>query len=477
MAEFIETSGSITSVIDAYKPDDFFKDGLGKITIVYEGTIVATINVNRSIIKESDKKSQLFVGNYSKYVISGNEPSLRRFVRLCNVDIAKSKYLMFNDSPAVVPDDLAASEAATYSSSLFHTPSRVAKAPTFKPFNDFDDMLDALDKAPEDPPGSPRGEPLLKTVYVLVSMHGEDKPNALPRIDNKIHILPSGLCSAPTESPSEQLTRLETFRATPHVWLEDKYQEESVHRIKTLQTNVERSVKTGKETDALFYGLYESQKKPRLSQYNQVKLHVGPLFQDREYTDDKTSHGLSQCISILGSNWKEDVMKTPHGTFKADKTLASQINDFYTKLLKPPVTQEDAADQLQRFQSLNLLNVEVLKKLTTSVAGRDIPLERFTGMFNGEVDNLTISTDGTGIPHYTNVRLSHLLQLFNALGFEKVVIFDEGCRTGNMYETSGRASAELEEAVASGDRKPPRGEGGKRTRRRRRRSRRSQNKS
>ena len=97
----------------------------------------------------------------------------------------------------------------------------------------------------------------------------------------------------------------------------------------------------------------------------------------------------------------------------------------------------------------------------------------------GEVDKLTISTDGTGIPHYTNVRLSHLLHLFKALGFDKVVIFDEGCRTGNMYKTSERASAEAEEAVASGDLKLSRGEsGGKRTRRRtRRRSRRFHKKS
>lgn len=472
MAEFIETTGTINSVIDSYQPDNFLKDG-GKITIVYEGTIVATIYVNYSHTKESDKKSQLNDGNYSKYVISGNEPSLRRFVRLCNADIEKSKYLMFNDSPAVVPKGLASEE--TYSSSFLVTPPRETKRSTFKILNDFDDMLDALGKVSEDPPGSPRSEPLLKTVYVLVSMHGDDKRNTLPRVDHKIHILPSGLCNTTTETPSEQLTRLDYFRGVPHALIEEKYHEESVHRIKALQSNVERAVSAGIGTDALFHGLLPSQKTTRLRQYNDLKLHVGPLLQDREYEDEKSTLAFTQCISILGSNWKEDVMKTPHGTFKADETLASQINDYYGKFLKPPVTQEAAADQLQRFQSLNLLNVEVLKKLTTSVAGRNIPLERFEGMVNGEVDKLTISTDGTGIPHYTNVRLSHLLRLFNALGFDKVVIFDEGCRTGNMYETSGRVSEEVEEAEESGDRKPPRG--GRRTRRRRRRSRRSHKKS
>jgi hypothetical protein len=463
MEEFI-ANGSITSVIDAYKPDKFFKDGEGKITIVYEGTIVATIFVHV---------------NYSTYVISGNGPSLRRFVRLCNVDISnKGDYLMFNDSPAVVPKGLAASEVETYSSSLLFTPQRDPKEPTFKPFYDFDDMLDALDKVSEDPPGSPRAEPLLKTVYVLVSMHGDDKRNTLPRIDNKIHILPSGLCNTTTESPSEQLTRLDYFRGVPHALIEEKYHEESVHRIKALQTNVERAINVGKGTDALFHGLFPSQTSKRLRQYNELKLHVGPLLQDREYEDEKSSVAFTQCISILGSNWKEDVMKTPHGTFKADETLASQINDYYGKFHKPKITQEAAAEQLQRFQSLNLLNVEVLQKLTTSVVGSNVPLERFEGMV-GEVDKLTISTDGTGIPHYTNVRLSHLLHLFKALGFDKVVIFDEGCRTGNMYKTSERASAEAEEALASGDRKLSRGEsGGRRTRRRtRRRSRRFHKKS
>jgi len=465
MAEYI-ANGSITSVIDAYKPGKFFEDDVGKITIVYEGTIVATIFVHV---------------NYSNYVISGTEPSLRRFERLCNADIAnKGEYLMFNDSPAVVPKGLAASEVETYSSSLFLTPKREPKASTFKPFYDFDDMLDSLDKVSEDPPGSPRAEPLIKTVYVLVSMHGDDKRNTLPTIDNKLYILPSGLCSAPMESPSEQLTRLTMFRGLPSEWIEGMYQKESESRIQALQSNVERAVTYGKETNALYHGLTESQKSKRLKQYNEIKLHVGPLLQDREYEDEKSTLAFTQCISILGSNWEEDVMKTPHGTFKANKHLASQINDYYGKFFKPPVTQEDAAEQLQRFQSLNLLNVEVLQKLTTSVVGRDIPLQRFAGMVNGEVDKLTISTDGTGIPHYTNVRLSHLLHLFKSLGFDKVVIFDEGCRTGNMYETSGRASAEREEAEASGDRKALRGEsGGKRTKRikRTRRSRRFHKKS
>ena len=454
MAEY-ESTGSVSAVIDSYKPDDFFQNG-GVITIVYEGNIVATIHVREYTDKQASE---------ARYLIRGDDTSVRRFNRLCNSDVSnKSDYLRFNDSRAVVPRGLAAAEEY---GSFVSTPKRDRGETTFKRFHDFDDMMDALDKAPLEAPGSPLSEPLLRTVYVLISMHGEDKPNmlpTLPMVDNKLYILPSGLCSVPFESPSEQLKRLETFRSIPPVFIEDAYHQESGRRIKVLQQNVELSVKTGKGTDILFASLSESQKKQRLTQYTDIKLHVGPLNKDREYTHDRHALAFTECISILGSNWKEDEMKTPHGTFKVDKTLAAQINDYYAKYSKPPVTQAVASDEFQRFQSLNLLNVEVLKKLTTSVMGYAIPLERFTGMYNGVVDNLTILPHITGIPHYTNVRLFHLLELFEKLGFQRVVLFDEGCRTGDMFETSSRASEEAEEA----DLQPPRGTGGKRTRRKRR---------
>lgn len=453
MAEY-ESTGSIAAVIDSYKPADFLEKG-GVITIVYEGTIVATIHVREYTDRQASE---------ARYLIRGDDTSLRRFNRLCNSDISnKSDYLRFNDSRAVVPSDLAAAEEH---GSFFSTPKRDRAETTFKRFNEFDDMMDALDKAPLEAPGSPLSEPLLRTVYVLVSMHGADKPNLLPStmVDNKLYILPSGLCSVPFETPSEQLKRLETFRSIPPVFIEDVYHQESGRRIKVLQQNVEFSVKTGKGTDILYTGLSESQKKQRLTQYTDIKLHVGPLMRDREYTHDRHALAFTECISILGSNWKEAEMKTPHGTFTADKTVAAQINDYYAKHSKPPVTQAVASDEFQRFQSLNLLNVEVLTNLTTSVMGYDIPLERFTGTHSGVVDNLTILPDVTGIPHYTNVRLFHLLQLFEKLGFQRVVLFDEGCRTGDMFETSSRASEEAEEA----DLQPPRGTGGKRTRRKRR---------
>jgi len=287
-----------------------------------------------------------------------------------------------------------------------------------------------------------------------------------------VYILPSGLCSAPLETPSEQYTRLATFRGLPAALIEDNYQMESDARIKALQENVGKAVKSGYTTE-IFHRLTESQKPRRLKQYDDVTLHVGPLRQDREYTDDSTAHAFTQCISILGSNWKEPQMKRPHGTF-THPSLDEKINAFYQRLSKPRVTQKEAQDQLQRFQSLNLLNVEVLKAFTEHVEGRDIPFEKLS---IGE-DKLSISTNGTGIPHYNNVRLSHLLILFSKLGFDKVVVFDEGCRTGNLYETSSRAQAEYAEAAAEGTlrRRGKKGDyGGRRTRRRR--SRRSHKKS
>ena len=466
MAEFFVSTGSINSTIDIYKPDDFFQKG-GVLTIVYEGVIVATINVY------PNDSEQFFVGNNSKYLIQGSDISLRRLNRLCNLDVTnKGDYLRFNDSPAVVPKGLAYTEES--SNSFFVTPKRDKDVFTkgtkyFKRFHQFDDMLDALEKV--DVPGSPHAEPDVKTVYVLVSMHGEDKVNKLNhKITHKVHILPSGLCSAPLESPSEQLVRLEQFRKTNPDLIEEKYESDSRLRINSLKKNVERSLATGKHSEPLTRGLTAKQMPKRLAQYDELeKLHVGPLIQDREYTDDSAALVFTQCISILGTNWKKEEMMTPYGTFSADKGLSHKINTFYSPLLKPPVTQQEASDQLQQFQSLNLLNVEVLEKITTTMKGVNIPFERFKGMINGEVDRLTVSTQGTGIPHYTNVRLTHLLDLFEKLGFDKVVLFDEGCRTGNMYDTSGRAEAEKEAAEELG---------GRRTKRRRtRRSRRSHKKS
>jgi hypothetical protein len=464
-----ETTGSMNAMIDTYKPDDFFKNG-GVISIIYDGDIVATLHIERNEVKETDITSQLAAGNYSKYLIRGTETDIRRFIRFCNKDIPKGDYLLFNGSP---PSKGLAAEEHAPSSSFFRTPPREPKRkPTF------DEWLDRLGEVAEDPPGSPYAEPVLKTVYVLVSMHGEDKRNPLPRIENTVYILPSGLCSAPLETPSEQYTRLTTFRGLPSALIEGSYQMESDARIKALQQNVEKAVQSGYTSD-IFHQLTESQKPRRLSEYADVTLHVGPLLQDREYTDDSTAHAFTQCISILGSNWKDSKMKRPHGTF-THPSLAEKINSFYKRLSKPRVTQKEAEDQLQRFQSLNLLNVEVLKAFTEHVAERDIPFEKFKGIINGEEDQLTISTNGTGIPHYNHVRLSHLLILFQKLGFEKVVVFDEGCRTGDMFSTSGRAQEEYAEAASEGTLRRPmkKGDyGGRRTRRHRRRSRRFHKKS
>ena len=110
---------------------------------------------------------------------------------------------------------------------------------------------------------------------------------------------------------------------------------------------------------------------------------------------------------------------------------------------------------------------------------------KFEGLKKGEIDRLTTSVNGTGIPHYNNVRLSHLLTLFQTLGFERVVVFDEGCRTGDMFVSSGRGEQETaaaeEEGTLTGRTIDPnviRGEkrgdyGGRRTRRTKRTRRRS----
>ena len=460
MAGLVLSTGAINSIIDTYKPDDFFQKG-GVITIVYECVIVATINVYHN---NSDSE-HFFEGNNNKYLIQGSDTSLRRLNRLCNLDIAnKWNYLRFDGSPAVVPDDLASEESGN---SFFVTPKRdkdVFREGTkyFKRFHQFDDMLDALEK--EDP-GSSYLEPDVKTVYVLVSMHGEDKNNKLQKtIKNKVHILPSGLCSAPLETPSEQLIRLEQLRGTHPDLIEETYERGSRLRIDALKKNVENSLASGEHFGTLISELTPEQIPKRIAQYGELeKLHVGPLLQDREYTHDSEALVFSEFISIIGSNWKQEEMMTPYGTFSADKELSSKINTYFAPFKKPHVTQKEAADEFQKIQSVNLLNIAVLEKITTTMNGINIPFERFTGLI-GEVDNLTTSTAGTGIPHYTNVRLTHLLGLFEKLGFNKVVLFDEGCRTGNMYTTSSRAGTEKAAVVAD--------YGGKRTKRTKRRTRR-----
>lgn len=465
MAGLVLSTGAINSIIDTYKPDDFFQKG-GVITIVYEGAVVATINVYQN---DSDSE-HFFEGNNSKYLIQGSDTSLRRLNRLCNLDIAnKWNYLRFDGSPAVVPDDLASEES---SNSFFVTPKRdknVFREGTkyFKRFHQFDDMLDAL----EDTPGSSYSEPDVKTVYVLISMHGEDKENKLKnKIKHKVHILPSGLCSAPLETQSEQLIRLEQLRRTHTDLIEETYERGSRFRIDALKKNVESSLASGQHFGTLISGLTPAQIPKRIAQYGELeKLHVGPLLQDREYTHDSEALVFSEFISIIGSNWKQEEMMTPYGTFSEDKSLSSKINKYFSPFKKPHVTQKEAADEFQKIQSVNLLNIAVLEKITTTMNGINIPFEQSKGLI-GEVDRLTTSTAGTGITHYTNVRLTHLLGLFEKLGFDKVVFFDEGCRTGNMYTTSSRDGTE--KAAAEAD------YGGKRTKRRtRRRSRRFHKKS
>lgn len=468
----IVSTGTINSVIDTYKPKDFFTAG-GIITIVHMGVVVATIHVSLNNA-DNDNQKQSLVSNNGRYIIDGDDVSLRRLNRLCNLDITnKADYLRFNGSPAVVPKDFAVEES---SKSFSVTPARDQRVFTlarqnFRTFHDISEMLAALDET-DDVPGLSYSEPDLKTVYVLVSMHGEDKKNMIKNtIINKVYILPSGLCSTPLETQSEQLIRLKQFWRTPTVLIEKTYEMESHSRIAALKKNVEISLTTGEHAETLVRGLSQAQIPKRIAQYGELeKLHVGPLLQDREYTHDSGALVFSEFISIIGSNWKEEEMMRSYGKFSADKTLSRQINTHFSRFNKPIVIQETAADEFQQIQSVNLLNIEVLEKITTTMNGRNIPFERFKGMI-AETDRLTTTTAGTGIPHYTNVRLTHLLSLFEKLGFQKVVLFDEGCRTGNMYDTSGRAADESLAAEESG------GGRTKRRRTRRRRSRRSHKKS
>jgi hypothetical protein len=139
---------------------------------------------------------------------------------------------------------------------------------------------------------------------------------------------------------------------------------------------------------------------------------------------------------------------------------------------------EAGARDVAELQSLNILNVDVLNALSTEILGRPLDLRTLdmgmvgmVGVTTGPVQygqKIEISTAGTNIPHYTNVRLSHLRKLFEILGFTNLVNFDDGCRIDNPVVASFRSEEEAEARDFEEGKLTPRwksGEGGKRTRR------------
>ena len=439
MAEYIESgtmlsNGTINATIDTYKPKDVTFISGGTITIVFDGNTIATIHVT----EDSNPKT------VSKYILTGNTRSLTMFDILCNKDITdKSPYLIFNGKPAIIPDDF---EVKEKDGTTFTPPQEISKAEKdsikagiqSQRRYEMNSILESLEEAEREPTSGESGaaEGPLKTIYLLVSMHGarlETMPLSLDLPINETYAYAPGKCPILKVSTIDQLTRIKKYR--------------------TLRTD---------EIVSEYSRDLSLKAKEEIDRYS--------VLYDHHYQCDDLNNAnvFSNGIFILGSTFLDRALNPVE--------LGDRMHVEYSQF---PTAQYEMRSAME-LQKINLINIHVLEELSRRVTGKPFGLEHLT-----KDPYFSITNNDTGLPHYFDSKLSHYLRYCQRLGAEKVVLLDETCRIRSFRQGVGaeeRAAAEelgygpvISRPYTPGEMRKPR-IGGKRTRRRRR-SRRSHKKS
>ena len=421
----ILSNGTINATIDTYKPDSIsFKDGV-IITIIFNGNTIATVDVQRNPS-----------GSVAKYTLKGDKDSLKRFKRLCNTNtLDKRPYLSYNGLPSSVPDGFAPREKDPEDRPYQPFP---VKEPQFA----FDAMMRALEEAEREPPREESGaaEGPLKTIYLLVSMHGarlESMPLSPDLPKNETYAYAPGKCPILMVSTMDQITRIKKYRSLRTDEIVSEY-----FRDKSLKA------------------------KEEIDRYS-------VLF-DHHYQCDALNNAnvFSNGIFILGSNFLGPAVFDP---VEVEDQMEVEYSQF-------PTAQYEMRSAMD-LQKINLINVHVLEELSKRFTGSEFALER-----QPKDSYFSITKNDTGLSHYFDSQLSHYLRYCKRLGAEKVVLLDETCRIRSFIQGVGaeeRAAADelgygtvISRPYKPGEMRNPHRIGGKRTKRRRtRRSRRSYKKS
>ena len=416
------SDGTINATIHTYKPPSISIPFT--ISIIHEDDIIATIGVEENS------------GSTPMYKLRGNSRSLQLFNMLCNIDITdKSPYLMFNGEAATLPKGF---EVTQTDGTKFIPPP----PPRNKASNRFimESMMEAVEEAARQPAGSGAADGPPKTIFLLVSMHGarlETMPLSMDLPINETYAYAPGECPKLKVSTLDQLARIQKYRG---LYIDDIAKE----YFKDFPTDAK-------------------------------EMRPYSVLYDQHYQCDfsNSANTFSNGIFILGSNFLESSVLDPI-VFDVER-MEVEYGQFHPKLYETKSAME--------LQKINLINIEVLEKLSTIVTGEPFALEQKRG------DLFSRNKKDTGLPHYFDSQLSHYLRYCQKLGAEKVVVIDETCRIRSFR--SGVGNEEAAAAVEKGFVKPTQASdpnemrdsvrkgdyGGRRTRRRRRRSRRSHKKS
>jgi hypothetical protein len=365
------STGTINATIDTYKPASIsFRSG-GTISIIYKGNKIATIRV------EDNGNSVL-----AKYTLKGDEESLRMFTIFCNTYITdKSPYLRYNDSSATVPEDFAASEVDP-EDRPFNPPMKVKRQ------FDFNEMMRALEEAEREPTSEESGvaEGPLKTIYLLVSMHGarlETMPLSKDLPINETYAYAPGECPILRVSTMDQIERIKKYRSL--------------------------------RTDEILNGYAKD-----VPDAEKRKIDRYSVLYDHHYQCDALNNAnvFSNGIFIIGSNFLDRALLDP---VELGDRMPVEYPQFPTAQYEPNSAME--------LQKINLINVHVLEELLHRVTGTKSALKP-----QPKDLYFSITKDDTGIPHYFDSQLSHYLRYCQELGAEKVVLLDETCRIRSFRE-------------------------------------------
>ena len=415
------SDGTINATIHTYKPPSISIPFI--ISIIHEDDIIASIRVEEN------------TDSTPMYKLRGNSRSLQLFNMLCNIDITdKSPYLMFNSEAATLPKGF---EVTQPDGKKFIPPP----PPRNKASNRFimESMMEAVEEAARQPAGSGAADRPPKTIFLLVSMHGarlETKPLSMDLPINETYAYPPGECPKLKVSTDDQLARIQKYR-----------------RLDDILDEYAKDV-----PDA---------EKPKIGRYS--------VLYDQHYQCDflNNANVFSNGIFILGSNFLDKAVLNPI-EFEGER-MPVEYPQFSTALY-----EQKSAMELQK---INLINIEVLEKLSRLVTGDSFALEH-----TSPDPYFSRKKNDTGLPHYFDSKLSHYLRYCQKLGAEKVVVIDETCRIRSFRQGVAAEEREAAEELGPGKlistpyapgamRDTKSDYGGRRTRRRRRRSRRSHKKS
>jgi hypothetical protein len=416
------SDGTINATIHTYKPPSISIPCT--ISIIHEDDIIATIHV------EDNPDST------PMYKLSGNSRSLQLFKMLCNIDITdKSPYLMFNGEAATLPKGF---EVTQPDGTKFILPA----PPMNKASNKFvmESMMEAVEEVARQPAGSGAADRPPNTIFLLVSMHGarlETMPLSMDLPINETYAYAPGECPKLKVSTILQLERIQKYRG--------------------LDDSLDGYAKDVPVAE-----------KHKIGRYS--------VLYDQHYQCDVLNNAnvFSNGIFILGSNFLDKAVLNPI-EFEGER-MPVEYPQFSTALY-----EQTSAMELQK---INLINIEVLEKLSRLVTGDSFALEH-----TSPDPYFSRKKNDTGLPHYFDSKLSHYLRYCQKLGAEKVVVIDETCRIRSFRQGVAAEEREAAEELGPGKlistpyapgamRDTKSDYGGRRTKRRRtRRSRRSHKKS